>query len=176
MLARLDKVPGVVESRADWEGELVLIRLSPGASLDDVLAGAKSQLGSRTQRLDPESERRSLASFRRGDRWLNSKETLDMSRHEAQVLGKKFADHAGARARLTASQRQRLESLLTEEINAKFEKNHASGEGIGTTSEREWSEMEARFRVKAHDFMTAAEIDTVIKEIRSLIGVDTCGD
>ena len=176
MLARLDKVPGVEESRADWEGRLVLIRISPDASLDTVLAGAKSVLGPRTQRLTPAAEAESLSSFRRGDPWLSSKETLRMSRHEAGVLGKRFADHAGARAGLGESQRQRLEAHLTEEIYAKFERNHESGQGIGATSEREWSEMEARFRAKAVDFMTAAQIDTVVKELRALVGVDRCGD
>ena len=176
MLARLDKVPGVEESRSDWEGRLVLIRLAPDASLEAVLAGAKSVLGPRTRRLDPTAEGESVASFRRGDRWMSSKETSRMSRHEARVLGKRFADQAGGPAKLNESQRQRLEALLTVEINAAFERILASGEGLGATARREWSGAEARFRARALDFMTAGQIDIVVEELRALVGADPCGD
>lgn len=174
MLARLDKVPGVAESRANWEGQLVLILLTPDASLETVLAGARSVLGPRTRRLDPAAEGEHISSFRRGGLWMSSKETLRMSRHEAQVLGKRFADRAGERAKLSERQRQRLESLLVEDINAAFERNHATGEGLGAAATREWSGMEARF-TRALDFMTSGQIDFVVEELRALAGMDPCG-
>lgn len=171
MLARLDRQPGVLESRVDWEGNHVLIHLAPGAAAQDVVRSAAEILGESASRLDPKSEAERIASFRRGDSWMREGETIKLSRHEAGVLGARFAKGAAERAKLSPDQTKRLEAVLTEEIFAQFERMHASGKGPGDAMTEQLQGLEARFRARCREFATAAQVDAIIEELKSALGL-----
>jgi hypothetical protein len=171
VLARLDKVAGALESRVDWEGRHVLIRLAPGAGVKDVVGRAAEILGEGAVRLGPAAEADRIASFRRGDSWMRAGETIRQSRHEAGVLGARFAKGSAERAKLGDAQMKRLETLLTEEIMAQFERMHATGRSPGDVTPEELQALEARLRARCLEFTTAAQVDAIIDEIRSALGM-----
>jgi hypothetical protein len=174
VLAQLDRIPGVAESRSDWEGRHVLIRLAPGASPEDVVARATQVLGKGARRLDAAAEAERLVSYRRGDPWVTSDETIRMSRREAGVLGARHARAAAERAGLDESQRKKLEALLTEEIGAFFERMHASGTAPENVNKEDLRPVEKRVRARCLEFANAAQVDAIIEAVKS--GMGLCDD
>jgi hypothetical protein len=171
VLARIDQVPGVAESRADWEGRHVLIRVAPGARPDEVVARAIPILGAGARRLDAAAESERLASFRRGDSWMRSGETIRLSRREASVLGARFAQAASVRAGLNEAQRSHLEGVLTEEISKHFEEMHAAGKGPDEVNRDDLRPTEHRIRKRCLAFASAAQMDVIIEVLSSAIGM-----
>ncbi|HKS16400.1 MAG TPA: hypothetical protein VJU16_03755 [Planctomycetota bacterium] len=170
-LARLDQLPGVVESRTDWEGRHVLIRLAPDATVDDVVIRATRILGTGSRRLAGAAESGQLASFRRGDPWMRSAETIRLSHHEASVLGARFARSASDRAGLDDGQRRKLEAILTEEIGKLFEWMHASGRDPEDVKKPDLKPTEHRIRNRCLEFASAAQTDAIIQDLSSAIGM-----
>src|SRR5688572_11347817 len=103
-----------------------MIRLSSGASAERVLARALPILGEGAARLHRAAEGDQIASFRRGDPWMRSAETVRMSQREAKVLGVSLSNGAAERAGLNDDQTARVRWILTEEIGALFERMHAT--------------------------------------------------
>ena len=171
MLAQLDAIPGIGESRVDWEGKHVLIRLASGASAERVLAGAIPILGEGAARLDRAGEADRVASFRRGDPWMRSAETVRLSRHEAGVLGASLSKGAAAKAGLNDDQAKRVRSILTEEIGVLFERMHASGTRPNEVKHEDLAALERRLRTRFGEFLTGAQVDATIEHLKSAIGL-----
>jgi hypothetical protein len=171
VLAQLDRMPGVAESRVDWEGAHVLIRLSPGADARDVIARASAVLGEGALRLESAAEAEKLASWRRGDSWMRSGETIRLSRHEAGVLGARYAKGAAGPANLTGDQTTRLEKVLTDEIAGLFERMHASGTKPGQVSKELLHPLETRIRTRGREFATGPQTDAIFEALKSALGL-----
>ncbi len=171
MLARLDRMPGIAESRVDWQGEHVLIRLAPGAAAEDVVSRAAPILGEGARRLDAATEAERVASFRKGEPWMNTEETIRLSRHEADVLAERHARDASKRAGLNEDQGRKLEAALNEEINALFGRIHASGTEPRDTKKEDLKSAERRLRARCLTFASAAQVDAIVEVLKSALGL-----
>lgn len=131
MLASLDDLPGIAESRVDWTGRLILLSLDAGADPGEVVVRANEALGGDAKRLDRAAESRAISSFRSGDStWMRTGETLRLSKSEAKILAERFGAGAAERAGLYGELARMLQAVLEEEIAAAFERIHAEGKGI----------------------------------------------
>jgi len=149
----------------------VLIRLAPGAAPEDVVARATPILGKGARRLDAAAEAEQLASFRRGDPWMRSGETIRLSRHEAGVLGARLARDASGRAGLDESQAKRLAAVIKEEINAYFERMHASGTNPEEVKKEDLGPVEQRLRTRCLTFASSAQTDAINEVLKSVVGL-----
>ena len=131
VLASLDKVPGVLESRVDWTGRRFLLKINPEVPADTVASSADEALGGGSRRLDPEAESRAATSFFRGtETWMRAGETLKLSRTEASVLAQRYGTEAADSAGLDEQQARKLIGIMESEVAAAFERIHAQGQGL----------------------------------------------
>ncbi len=129
MLARLDEIEGVAESRVDWTGKRFLLGLESGAGKDRVEARAVETLGEGARALDDGQVREVVDSFRKGEAWMRAGETLQLSRFEAGVLAKRYGKEAAAEIALDEAGAGKLVALFEQEFIRAFERTHA-GQGI----------------------------------------------
>ena len=129
MLARLDEIEGVAESRVDWTGKRFLRGWEDGAGMDQVEAQALETLGEGARSLDDGEVRDVLNSYRKGETWMRAGETLQLSRFEAGVLAKRFGGEAAAEIGLDDEGTTKLVALFEQEFIRAFERTHA-GQGI----------------------------------------------
>lgn len=127
MLARLDEIDGVAESRVDWTGTRVLVTLSANADKPRVETAVESALGADARVLDERATREVLDSYRKGEAWMRSGETLQLSRFEAGVLAKRHGAAAAAEIGLDEAKTQKLVALIEAELDRAFERAHAEG-------------------------------------------------
>ena len=127
MLARLDEIDGVAESRVDWTGTRVLVTLSADADKPRVETEVEGTLGEGARVLDERATREVLESYRKGEAWMRSGETLKLSRFEAGVLAKKHGTAAAAEIGLDEAKTQKLVALIEAELDRAFERAHAEG-------------------------------------------------
>ena len=131
VLASLDKVTGVLESRVDWTGRRFLLKIDTEVSADTVASRANEAIGGDSRRLDPEAESQATASFLRGtETWMRSGETLKLSRTEARVLAERYGKEAADGAGLDEPQTEKLIGIMEREVAAAFERIHADGQGL----------------------------------------------
>jgi hypothetical protein len=97
VLARLDAIPGVRESRADASYRHFLLELRPGADRAAAAAAACAALGERARLLGPAEAAAQLEARGRGDPWYAAADTLALCYLEARVLAAN-AGPAAARA------------------------------------------------------------------------------
>jgi hypothetical protein len=168
VLARLDKLEGVAESRVDWTGRIILILLREGAEPDSVAHHAAEHLGSGAARQAPPSEAETIESFRRGEPWMRAGETLELSQHESKVLGKSLAARAGGSIRDEAH-RRRLESILEEEFLAVFTRIHAGELTLGEALKRGESEIGPRIQKRLLEFLTPEQTQSVMDSLRRAV-------
>ena len=132
LLADLDQVDGVVESRTSWDGRMLELWLAPGADPERVARDAAAVVGGNSLRVD--------AAAREGvERWFDSAQTVDLSRHEAGVLAARFSAELAAEAGVDPATASQVEEILREELTLAFERAHAAGGGL----ERLWPEVAA---------------------------------
>ena len=129
MLARLDEIPGVAESRVDWTGKRFLLSLEGVANKGHVEAEASSALGEGARLLDGDEVREVLDSYRKGEKWMRAGETLTLSRFEAGVLAKRYGNEVAADLGLDEEATRKLVTLFEQELNRAFDRTHA-GQGI----------------------------------------------
>jgi hypothetical protein len=131
VLASLEEIPGVRESRVDWSGRRFLLKLDPEARSEAVVAQANAALGGGARRLGPRAEARASQSYLRGEEtWMRGGETLKLSRAEARILAERYGLEAAREAELDEQQTERLVGVMESEIAAAFERIHAQGEGL----------------------------------------------
>ena len=156
MLARLDEIPGVAESRVDRSGRRFLLTLEPGADESEVGRSALDALGGGAEILDEPSESELLASRRRGDLWVTSSETIRLSREEAGVLAARFGEEAALEIGLTPEKTRRLVETIEKEIAAAFERTHGRPDALKRFRE-EQPVISARVLEASRSFLTDAE-------------------
>ncbi len=161
MLALLDEVPGVAESRVDWTGQLFLLSLERATHADAVAARANEILGGDARRLDDARSTEALSAYRRGEKWMRSGETLELSRVEAGVLARSAAAEAMSAANLDEAQRAQLERILEREIAAAFERIHAEGQGLPPRLDDVFGDVRTRTLEQSRDFLTAEQVRAI---------------
>lgn len=129
MLARLDVIPGVAESRVDWSGRRFLLTLEAGSQESAVATAALATLGDDTTLLSDEEERTAFNAYRGGEAWMRAGETLRLSHHEAGVLAERYGTEIGAELDLNEQQTGKLVKLFESELTRAFERVHRGGEG-----------------------------------------------
>ena len=129
MLARLDEIPGVAESRVDWTGKRFLLTLEGGAGKRRVAEEAIDTLGEGARTLEEDEVRVVLDSYRKGEAWMRAGETLQLSRFEAGVLAKRYGSEAAAELGLEEGGTKKLVAVFEQEFLRAFESTHA-GRGI----------------------------------------------
>lgn len=129
MLARLDEIEGVAESRVDWTGKRFLLTLESGTGKDQVEEQAVDTLGEGARPLDGNEVREVLDSYRKGETWMRGGETLQLSRFEAGVLAKRYGNEAAAEIVLDEEGTRKLVALFEQELTRAFDRTHA-GQGI----------------------------------------------
>lgn len=134
MLARLDEIEGVAESRVDWTGRRFLLALDRGADKVHVRERAVDTLGEGARPLDDDDVRDVLDSYRKGETWMRAGETLQLSRFEAGVLAKRYGNEAAAEIGLDEEGTRKLVALFEQELNRAFDRTHA-GQGIESVPE-----------------------------------------
>jgi hypothetical protein len=135
VLARLDSIPGVAESRVDWTGRRFLLTLDHGAQSAQVATAAAETLGQGAFALDPEETRAALDAYRRGEAWMRAGETLRLSRYEAAALAKRHGHEAAEQMLLGDAATLKLVELFERELNAAFDNTHASPGSASITAE-----------------------------------------
>ncbi len=159
MLARLDELPGVAESRVDWTGRRFLLRLEPNAQASHVGADAQDALGEDASLLDAEATHAAIDAYRDGEAWMRAGETLRLSRYEAEVLAERFGAEAGSEIGLAAEATRKLVLLFERELNAAFESTHAAAGGAGLSGRIE--EAIGRVFAASAEFLDAAQRDAL---------------
>jgi len=127
VLARLDAIPGVRESRVDASGRYFALTLAAGAGAGEVAAGAREALGERTAALGAADAEAQLAARGRGDPWLAAVEVMALSYVEARLLAVRLAAALGRACELTEEEREPLAEALRAALFAAMERVHAEG-------------------------------------------------
>lgn len=162
MLARLDTLPGIEESRVDWTGRYVLLKLRPGTDPAAVVPQAGEILAGGVRPLEGPAAEVQLASFRRGEPWMRSGETLRMSIEESKVLSLRLAQRAARDAGLEEDRTRRLEGLLKAELDAAIGGLHASGKPPDRTRfRRDWERLVDGLVERSRAFLDEAEASRV---------------
>ena len=171
MLASLDKVPGVVESRVDWTGRRFLLKISPEVRADTVASRADEALGGGSRRLDPEAEVQATNSFLRGtETWMRAGETLKLSRKEARVLAERYGNEAADSAGLDEQQTQKLIGIMESEVAAAFERIHADNQGLPANFGAIFGDALTSTLEKSRTFLTSEQVQRVKEYCESKSG------
>jgi len=160
VLARLDEIPGVAESRVDRSGRRFLLTLDPGADEAGVARSAQDALGSDAEVLDHETESELLASRRRGELWVTSAETIQLSREEAGILAARFGEEAAEEIGLAPEKTRKLVDVLEKEVAAAFERFHGRSDALKSFS-REQAAISERVLEASRSFLTDAELEAL---------------
>ncbi|MFN0008627.1 MAG: hypothetical protein ACKVXR_12050 [Planctomycetota bacterium] len=156
MLARLDGIPGVAQSRVDRSGRRFLLTLDAGADEAAVAREAQAALGEASV-LEREAESALLASRRRGDLWVTAEETIQLSREEARVLAGRFGEEAALELGLSPGKTRRLVEVVEREVAAAFERVHGRGDALEALS-GENAAIFGRVLEACRAFLTDAEL------------------
>ena len=127
VLDTMDQLEGVAESSVSWDGRYFRIEVLPGADPDRVAAAATAALEGQACCV---AEPRGHAKAAAPDQWFNSKQTLALSRHEAEVLASGFATGVAAEVTLDAKASEKLHAVLHEELEHAFERAQVAGGGV----------------------------------------------
>jgi len=169
VLAQLEKVDGVAESRVDWTGRYFLLKLAPGKSPEEVAADAGSALKG-AKRLDATREAGQIAAYRRGELWMSSGETLKLSEHEAGVLGERFGRKAAEAAGLDADQTKRLLEILREELTSAFARVKGTDAQLQRKFRQECPALIARVAERSRAFVTEEQATKIAESLESTFG------
>lgn len=157
MLARLDRIPGVAETRVERSGRRFLLTLDSDADEAGVARKALEALGADAVVLDREAESDALASRRRGELWVGADETIQLSREEARVLASRFGEEAARELGLTPEKTRKLAEVIEREVAAAFARVHGRGDALEALS-GEQEAISERVVEACRAFLTDAEL------------------
>ena len=132
--------------------------LDAGADERAIASAAKSELGASTKVLGGRAESDALASWRRGELWLRSTETLALSREEARVLAAEFVADASAKMGLSSEKARKLGDVVEKELAAAFERTHGRSDALDAFH-AELEHLPQRVLESARAFLTDAELE-----------------
>ncbi len=130
VLARIDALPGVDRARTSWTGRYVRIALRSGTDPDEVAPAVAAVLGENAHRVKGGMLRASTAEMVDVDRWLDSAETVELSRAEARHLAGDFVRDIAGDLSFDEATSRRLAPILESELASAFERAHAAGGGV----------------------------------------------
>jgi len=165
VLAQIDKLEDVRESRVDWTGRLVLLHLKETADEGRAIREAAGALGEGTHRVGPDVETASIAAYRRGEPWLRANETLRLSREEARVIAEHEGSLAAKEAGLSSEKTRKLIALVQQEVNAAFERVEKSEGSVGGKLRKELKAAELRSLERSREFLSKEEIERVASSL-----------
>ena len=165
MLAQLDGVDGVAESRVNWTGRAFLVRLKEGADEERVAAAIAPKLGASAKRVDPAVH---VASLRAGEPWMRSGETLKMSQHEAKVLGGRAAAKAAEASGVDAG---KLTAIIEEELVAAFARIQGTYKDLDEGFKKEWPTLIERVKERSRAFATEKQAAAIGESLAAALGV-----
>lgn len=168
-MAQLDQVDGVAESRVDWTGRYFLLKLTPGGAPDGVALRAASSLQG-AKRLDAAREAEQIAAYQRGEPWMRSGETLQLSEHEARVLANRFGTKAAEAAGLDADQTKRLLEILQEELTSAFTRLQGNDAQLQKKFRQECPALLSRTAERGRAFATDEQIRIITESLESAFG------
>lgn len=168
MLARLDGIPGVRESRVEASGRFFLLALAEWAEEERVAADAVRALRGRAAPLPAAEAAAQVAARPRGDPWLSAAEAISLSFLEARVVATATAARAGARAGLPPEARDRLAETLRAVLFEAIERVHAEG-GRDSTGwfYEEWPALAAAVAERARAFLDGPTAAIVAEALRA---------
>ncbi|HEU4396084.1 MAG TPA: hypothetical protein VFS92_11000 [Planctomycetota bacterium] len=170
MLAQLEALPGVDEARVDWTGEHFLLLLGEQADPGDVERRVARVLGAAPARLEGAARAEKVASFRRGEAWMRSGETLRLSDEEARVLAVRTGDAIAGEMGLDGVKADALRELLREEIFRAFQRIHAAAGGLEERLERDAPVVLERIGAGCRRFLADDESEQVLAALRRRFG------
>ncbi|HSN92107.1 MAG TPA: hypothetical protein VLS93_12830 [Anaeromyxobacteraceae bacterium] len=144
MLARLDRIPGVLAARADASGRLFLLDLGPGAGEAAVREAAVRELGGDAVPATAEAAAIHLARLGRGDPWYRAGEAAALAFVEARVLAARIGDGPGREAGLAPPERLLLADEAYRELAATFERWQAEDPEQAARFFEHWPDVAAR--------------------------------
>lgn len=169
MLARLDSIPGVKESRVEASGRCFLLSLAPGADAGEVVAGAQAVLRGRGRKLDDAEAAAQLAARARGDPWFAAGEVHALSYVEARLLSARTADGAAAALALDAGAREAVAEAARAELFRAVERVHAEGGRESTAWFYEaWPRLAAAIAERARPVVPAATRERLAETLAGL--------
>lgn len=167
MLAQLDDVTGVEESRIDWTGRYFLLKLTADADRGRVEEAVLVALGDGAKRAEASTETERIAAFQRGEPWMRSGETLKLSGHEAQVLGERFTQAAAKEVGLDAAKTERLLEVVRDETRRLLESLHTEGGNVSERFMKGWEPAVKRVHERSLQFLTKDEADRIETSLRA---------
>ena len=171
VLAQLDQVDGVRESRVDWTGRRFLLTLAPGARAERVVESADEALDGDTRVLRDPAAREAIASYLRGEqRWMRAGETRELSRTEARILAVRHGEEAAREADFTPAQTAKFIEVLEGEIAAAFERIHAEGRGLPGDFGATYRRVLADALDKSRAFLSAEQLERVRAYAERMLG------
>jgi hypothetical protein len=160
VLARLDDVPGVEESRIDWSGRHFLLKLDSEDDRDRVVAPAAEILGDGARRLAPDAEAERSAAFPRGEPGMR------LSAEEARVLAERFTAEASKDAGLDEAKTRKLQALVEDETRRLLESLHAEGGAVSARFMEGWTPAAERVQERSRAFLAPEEAERVGARLR----------
>lgn len=171
VLAQLDELDGVRESRVDWTGRRFLLTLAPGAQVERVAQSADEALDGDTRVLRDPAASQAIASYLRGEqRWMRAGETRELSRAEARILAVRHGEEAAREADFTAAQTAKFVAVLEGEIAAAFERIHAQGRGLPGNFGATYRQVLADALEKSREFLSDAQLERVRAYAERMLG------
>ena len=146
MLAAIDKLPDVDESRVNDTGLKLLVR---GGDPEAIVASLHDHGYAGTPT--------GVSSTGPDDAWMSAADTIKLSRREAKSLAAKYAAAIAEKHKLDAAW---LEGVLNEELDAWFDKLHATGARPGEA----WNDLVEAVGKR----LPADKRDAVIEDFRKL--------
>ena len=168
MLASLDRIPGVQSARVHHDGVYFLFALEPDAEPADVIDGAREFLPD-AERPPEKVEAELVRGYRRGEAWLRSSDTKELSREEAHILAKRHTEQAAAAIGLDEIKKVKLARVLDEETVAAFERIHANGGGLGEKSSAAFEEGTRRAIERCKAFLDPREVERLESYLTGLL-------
>jgi hypothetical protein len=135
VLARLDGINGVLESRVEATGRHFVIRSEPMTDIDDLAKRVIEVLGPGSVRLDPPWDATAVTGYGLGELWMTAATTRALSFIEARILSVHRAARAAHVANLDAATTLELQESLYRELVVEFERVHDQG---GSTDRAWW--------------------------------------
>ena len=169
MLALLDDVTGVRDSRIDHSGRYFLLELEPGADAARVVEGSRAVLED-ARRPDERVEDELVLGFRRGETWLRADETIALSREEARILAERDGNAAAREIGLDERKTRDLVRVTEEEIAAAFDRIHAAGRGLDESAQAEFARAGERVVERSRAFLTAEEAERLRAVVAERLG------
>jgi hypothetical protein len=157
VLETMDRLDGVAESSVSWDGRTFRIEFARGADPERVAAEAAELLEGEACCVTPP---RGKAKPGTPDEWFDSRRTVALSRHEADVLAAEFVEAVSAETALDAEASERLHAVTREELRQAFERAHAAGGGVERLHDQ-IPEARARFAARL-EFLAPERRDQVL--------------